>query len=43
LPADFGFGAKLENASQKRASVVGTTYWMAPEVASWLLLIIYKN
>ena len=30
--ADFGYGAQLESAEAKRRSVVGTTYWMAPEV-----------
>lgn len=29
---DFGYGAQLPNQCGTRASVVGTTYWMAPEV-----------
>lgn len=30
--ADFGFGAQLTMESQKRQSVVGSPYWMAPEL-----------
>ena len=32
LSADFGYGAQLDSEQAKRKSVVGTTYWMAPEV-----------
>ena len=30
--ADFGFGAQLHVQQDKRMSLVGTAYWMAPEV-----------
>uniref|UniRef100_A0A7S4IDA0 non-specific serine/threonine protein kinase n=1 Tax=Vannella robusta TaxID=1487602 RepID=A0A7S4IDA0_9EUKA len=34
--ADFGFSAQLSEATQKRNSVVGTPYWMAPELIKGL-------
>lgn len=34
--ADFGFAAALSAEQDKRASVVGTPYWMAPEIIKGL-------
>ena len=31
--ADFGVSAILKNPSEKRKSLIGTPYWMAPEVS----------
>ena len=36
MAADFGFSAQLSEASDKRNSVVGTPYWMAPELIKGL-------
>lgn len=30
--ADFGYGSQLSSAQDTRKSVVGTTFWMAPEL-----------
>lgn len=38
--ADFGVATKLTEADVNTHSVVGTPYWMAPEVLLWFQLMI---
>lgn len=39
--ADFGVATKLTEADANTHSVVGTPYWMAPEVSIYFILSVH--
>lgn len=40
--ADFGVATKLTEADGDALSVVGTPYWMAPEVSTKIYLVLFE-